>query len=203
MSNAELERWNQRFSAPDYIFGTAPNAFLAANAARLRRGQRALCVADGEGRNSVFLAELGLDVRAMDFSPNALAKARALAKERGVTVRFEQADLETWTWPVGEFDVVVAIFIQFCPPPLRARVFQSMKRALKPGGLILMQGYRPKQLEYKTGGPSQVEQLYTRELLEQEFADCASVEIEEYDREVHEGAGHGGMSALIDLVARK
>jgi SAM-dependent methyltransferase len=200
---SEFERWETRYAGPGFLFGTAPNAFLRSKAHLLKAGQRALSIADGEGRNSVFLAELGLDVRAMDFSPNALAKARALAKERGVTVRFEQADLETWTWPVGEFDVVVAIFIQFCAPPLRARVFESMQRALRPGGLILMQGYRPKQLEYKTGGPSQVELLYTRELLEKTFAGCASVEIEEYDREVHEGSGHGGMSALIDLAARK
>ncbi|MBX9842899.1 MAG: class I SAM-dependent methyltransferase [Xanthobacteraceae bacterium] len=200
---SELERWETRYAAPGYHFGKAPNAFLKGKAHLLKAGQKALSVADGEGRNSVFLAELGLDVRAMDFSPNALAKARALAEERGVTVHFERADLETWTWPAGEFDLVVAIFIQFCPPALRARVFENMKRALKPGGLILMQGYRPEQLKYKTGGPSQVEQLYTRELLEQSFADCASVEIEEYDREVHEGAGHGGMSALIDLIARK
>jgi SAM-dependent methyltransferase len=199
---SELERWETRYAAPGYHFGKEPNAFLKSQAHLLKAGQKALSIADGEGRNSVFLAELGLDVRAMDFSPNALAKARALAQERGVTVRFEQADLETWMWPAGEFDVVVAIFIQFCPPPLRARVFESMKRALKPGGLILMQGYRPKQLKYKTGGPSQVEQLYTRELLEKAFADCTSIEIAEYDREVHEGAGHGGMSALIDLVAR-
>jgi SAM-dependent methyltransferase len=200
---SELERWEARYAAPGYHFGKEPNAFLKSKAGLLEAGQKALSIADGEGRNSVFLAELGLDVLAMDFSPAALAKARALAKERGVTVRFELADLETWTWPVGELDVAVAIFIQFCPPPLRARVFESMKRALKPGGLILMQGYRPEQLRYKTGGPSQVEQLYTRNLLEQAFADCASVEIEEYDRQVHEGAGHGGMSALIDLVARR
>ena len=198
---SEFERWETRYATPGYHFGKEPNAFLKSKAHLLKAGQKALSIADGEGRNGVFLAELGLDVRAMDFSPNALAKARALAKERGVTVRFEQADLETWAWPVGEFDVVVAIFIQFLTPALRARVFESMRRALKPGGLILMQGYRPKQLEYKTGGPSQVEQLYTRELLETAFADCAFVEIEEYDREVHEGAGHGGMSALIDLVA--
>ncbi|MBX9828893.1 MAG: class I SAM-dependent methyltransferase [Xanthobacteraceae bacterium] len=200
---SELERWETRYAAPEYHFGKAPNAFLKGKAHLLNAGQKALSIADGEGRNSVFLAELGLDVRAMDFSPNALAKARALAKERGVTVRFEQADLETWRWPAGELDVVVAIFIQFCPPALRARVFENIKRALKPGGLILIQGYRPEQLKYKTGGPSQVEQLYTRELLEQAFAGCASVQIEEYDREVQEGAGHGGMSALIDLVARK
>jgi SAM-dependent methyltransferase len=200
---SEFERWETRYAAPGYHFGKAPNAFLEGKAHLLKAGQKALSIADGEGRNSVFLAELGLDVVAMDFSPTALAKARALAEERGVAVRFEQADLETWTWPVAEFDVVVAIFIQFCPPSLRARVFESMKRALKPGGLVLMQGYRPEQIKYKTGGPSRMEQLYTRALLEQSFADCAMVEIEEYDREVREGAGHGGMSALIDLVARK
>jgi SAM-dependent methyltransferase len=200
---SEFERWETRFAAPGYHFGKEPNAFLKSKAHLLKAGEKALSIADGEGRNGVFLAGLGLDVLAMDFSPAALAKAQALARERGVTARFEQADLETWTWPAGEFDVVVAIFIQFCAPPLRARVFESMKRALKPGGLILMQGYRPEQLKYKTGGPSQVEQLYTRELLENAFADCASVELEEYDREVHEGSGHGGMSALIDLVARR
>ena len=107
----------------------------------------------------------------MDFSPNALAKAQALAKERGVTIRTEQADLDTYHWPVEAFDVVAAIFFQFCAPPLRAQVFAGIKRALKPGGLLLMEGYSPKQLQYKTGGPSEVENLYTRELLEKSFAD--------------------------------
>ena len=99
--------------------------------------------------------------------------------------------------------MVVAIFFQFCAPPLRTRVFDSIKRALKPGGLLLMEGYTPKQRQYKTGGPSEVENLYTRKLLEQSFADFSSVEIREYDSEIHEGPGHGGMSALIDLVGRK
>ena len=99
--------------------------------------------------------------------------------------------------------MVVAIFFQFCAPPLRTRVFDSIKRALKPGGLLLMEGYTPKQREYKTGGPSEVENLYTRKLLEESFADFSSVEIREYDSEIHEGSGHGGMSALIDLVGRK
>jgi SAM-dependent methyltransferase len=200
---SELERWETRYAAPGYHFGTAPNAFLKSKAHLLKAGQKALSIADGEGRNGVFLAECGLDVTAFDFSPKAVTKARALAKERGVNVHFEQADLETWAWPTAAFDVVVAIFIQFCTPPVRAKVFDNMKQATKPGGLILMQGYSPKQLEYKTGGPSQVEQLYTRALLEQAFADCASVEIAEYDADVREGAGHGGMSALIDLVARR
>ena len=200
---SEFERWEKRFSGPGYHFGTEPNAFLKSKAHLLKRGQRALSIADGEGRNGVFLAEQGLDVLAMDFSPTALAKSQALAKERGVAIRTEQADLDAWQWPVEAFDVVAAIFFQFCAPPLRTRVFGNIKRALKPGGLLLMEGYTPKQREYKTGGPSEVENLYTRELLEKSFADFASVEIEEYDQDIQEGPGHGGMSALIDLVGRK
>ena len=200
---SEFERWEARFSGPEYHFGTEPNAFLKSKAGLLKPGQKALSIADGEGRNGVFLAQQGLDVLAMDFSPKALAKSRALAKERGVSIKTEQADLDTWQWPVGEFDVVVAIFFQFCPPALRTKVFANIKRALKPGGLLLMEGYRREQLKYKTGGPSEVENLYTRDLLEKEFADFAKIDIAEYDSEIHEGPGHGGMSALIDLVGRK
>jgi cyclopropane fatty-acyl-phospholipid synthase-like methyltransferase len=200
---SEFERWEARFAGPEYHFGTEPNAFLKSKAGLLKPGQKALSIADGEGRNGVFLAEQGLDVLAMDFSPTALAKSQALARQRGVTIRTEQADLDTWPWPAGAFDVVVAIFFQFCAPPLRTRVFDGIKRALKPGGLLLMEGYTPKQREYKTGGPSEEENLYTRKLLEDSFADFSSVEIREYDSEIHEGSGHGGMSALIDLVGRK
>ena len=200
---SELERWEARFAGPEYHFGTEPNAFLKSKAGLLQPGQKALSIADGEGRNGVFLAEQGLDVLAMDFSPKALAKSQALATMRGVAIKTEQADLDTWQWPVGAFDVVVAIFFQFCAPPLRAKVFVDIKRALKPGGLLLMEGYTPKQRQYKTGGPSEVENLYTRELLEKEFSDFAEIEIAEYDSEIHEGPGHGGMSALIDLVGRK
>ena len=199
----EYQRWQTRFSAPGYLFGKEPNGFLKSKASLLKRGQKALSIADGEGRNGVFMAEQGLDVLAIDFSPIALEKSQSLAKERGVAIRTELADLATWRWPVDEFDVVAAIFFQFCDPELRARVFANIKRALKPGGLLLLEGYSPKQLEYKTGGPSQVENLYTRELLEQEFKDFASIAIDEYDKVVSEGAGHGGMSALIDLVGRK
>jgi SAM-dependent methyltransferase len=200
---SELERWEARFASPGYHFGTEPNAFLKSKASLLKRGQKALSIADGEGRNGVFLAEQGLDVTAFDFSPNALAKARALAVERGVAARFEQADLYNYPWPTEAFDVVAAVFFQFAPPPERAKVFAGIKRALKPGGLLLMEGYTPKQRQYKTGGPSEVENLYTRELLEKSFADFSRIEIAEYDKDIQEGPGHGGMSALIDLVGYK
>ena len=105
MSNAELQRWNERYGAPDYIFGTAPNAFLASNASRLKRGQRALCIADGEGRNSVWLAEQGLEVTAFDFSPIGVDKARKLAASRGVKVRHDVSTVYDWSWPTAAFDL--------------------------------------------------------------------------------------------------
>jgi SAM-dependent methyltransferase len=200
---SELEHWEARFAAPDYVFGTEPNAFLRAQAHRLYPGQTALAIADGEGRNGVWLAEQGLEVLAIDFSPTAIAKARALATERGVSVRSEQADVLSWEWPHGEFDVIAAIFVQFAWPAERTRMFAGIKRALRPGGWLFLEGYRPKQLEYRTGGPSQLERLYTRDLLEAEFGDLSFLEIEEYDAELSEGSRHKGMSALIDLVGRK
>jgi SAM-dependent methyltransferase len=200
---SELARWNERFSAPGYHFGKAPNAFLESQAHLLRRGQTALSIADGEGRNGVFLAEQGLDVLSIDFSPPALAKARELAASRGVALATEQADVLNWTWPVARFDVIAAIFIQFAGAEERPRIFSGIRQALRPGGLLLMQGYRPEQLAYATGGPKQVGNLYTRALLEEAFSDFASLDIREHDDVIREGDAHCGMSALIDLVARK
>ena len=201
--NLEFTRWQARFAASGYLFGTAPSAFLKSQAHLLRKGERALAIADGEGRNGVFLAELGLDVLSVDFSPLAQEKVRKLAAARGVTLRTEQADIETWTWPEAEFDVVAAIMFQFSKPPQRAEIFAGIKRTLKPGGLLLLQGYGLKQLDYKTGGPSDPAQLYTREILQQAFGDFASLDIREYDSLLEEGTRHVGMSALIDLVGRK
>ena len=203
MSNPEFERWQTRFAAPGYLFGTAPNEFLKRHAHLLRKGEKALAVADGEGRNGVFMAEQGLDVLSVDFAPLAQEKARKLAAERGVTLRVEQVDILNWDWPAEAFDVVAAIFFQFVGPEGRDKIFAGIKKALKPGGLLLLEGYGPKQLEYKTGGPGKLENLYTRELLEKAFADFSSIEVREYDAEIDEGPGHGGPSALIDLVGRK
>ena len=199
----DFDHWQERFAGDEYRFGTEPNAFLKARAHLLRKGETALAIADGEGRNGVFLAQQGLDVLSVDFSPNAQAKARRLAAARGVTMRVEQVDIINWTWPANAFDVIAAIFFQFAGPDDRIKIFAGIKKALKPGGVLLLEGYRPKQLEYKTGGPGKIENLYTRELLEAAFADFASIDIREYDAEIHEGPGHAGLSALIDLIGRK
>ena len=199
---SEKQRWETRFRAPEYIFGKEPNAFLKAQAHRLRAGQSALSVADGEGRNGVWLAEQGLDVLTIDYSPAALAKARALAQERGVKLRTEVTDVFAWRWPKDAFDVIAAIFI-FAAPAERSAFFANLKGALKPGGLLLVQGYRPEQLKYRTGGPPDAERLYTRAILEYGFGDMAQLDISEHDSAISEGSAHVGMSALIDLVARK
>ncbi|HML08497.1 MAG TPA: class I SAM-dependent methyltransferase [Xanthobacteraceae bacterium] len=198
----DLERWEKRFGDPGYFFGKAPNAFLKAQAHRLRGLKTALTVADGGGRNGVWLAEQGLDVLAVDFSATAIAKARTLAQERGVRLLTEVADLTSWRWPTAAFDVVAAIFIHFGPAD-RPAFFRNLKNALKPGGLLLMQAYRPEQLNYRTGGPPEAERTYTRAVLEQAFADFSELEIREHDSILNEGTAHVGMSALIDLVARK
>lgn len=201
--SSEYERWENRYRVPGYAFGTEPNYFLASCKALLPRSGKALAVADGEGRNGIWLAEQGLDVLSIDFSPTAQEKARALAKQRGVSLTIAPADVHAWDYPDAAFDVVVEIFTQFSSPAERAKKWAGMRKALKPGGLLIIQGYTPKQLQYGTGGPKQVENLYTRAMLEAAFGDLRDVTIVEQELEIHEGTSHGGMSAVINLTARR
>ncbi len=201
--NEEYKRWEGRYAAAEYVFGTEPNYFLKKCKPLLPRTGRVLAVADGEGRNGVWLAEQGLDVVSIDFSPAAQAKARALAEKRGVSLTIEQADVHNWAYPEAAFDVVVEIFTQFSTPAERPKKWAGMRRALKSGGLLIVEGYTPKQIEYGTGGPRQAEHLYTRAMLEEAFGDFADVVIVQEELEIWEGDGHGGMSAVIGLTARK
>jgi SAM-dependent methyltransferase len=200
---SEYERWQTRYATADYAFGKAPNYFLSGCKPLLPKAGKALAVADGEGRNGVWLAEQGLEVTSIDFSPAAQIKARALAAERRVAVTFIEADMHTWPYPDAAFDVVVEIFTQISTPAERAVKWAGIRRALKPGGLLILQGYTPKQLDYGTGGPKAQENLYTRAMLEQAFGDFRELQIVEEERELHEGASHAGMSAVIGLTGRK
>jgi 2-polyprenyl-3-methyl-5-hydroxy-6-metoxy-1,4-benzoquinol methylase len=195
--------WDARFERDDYIFGTAPNVFLASQAARLRPGMRALCVADGEGRNSVWLAQQGLRVAAFDISPVGVRKAQALAAMPGVAVDYAVAGIDDYAWPQAAVDVVAAIFIQFAAPAERTLLFARMLDALVPGGLLLLQGYTLRQNLYRTGGPGRDDHLYTSELLRAAFAAHEILELREHDDVLAEGTQHSGMSALIDCVVRK
>ncbi|MBK8016971.1 MAG: class I SAM-dependent methyltransferase [Betaproteobacteria bacterium] len=195
--------WDERFDTSDYIFGRTANVFLTQEAHRLAPGSTVLDVACGEGRNAVWLAEQGHAVHAFDVSPLALAKARLLSQDRGVSVRWSQADVRSWTWLPETYDAIVCIFIQFASPQERSRLFEGFRTALKPGGLVLMQGYTPKQLEYRTGGPGDVAHLYTPELLRDAFREFDLLRLDAHEAVLAEGTKHVGRSALIDLVARR
>jgi cyclopropane fatty-acyl-phospholipid synthase-like methyltransferase len=195
--------WDERFSEPGYFYGTEPSQFLKREAHHLRPGRKGLSIADGEGRNSVFMAEQGMEVTAMDGSEVAIEKAKKLAEERGVQVDFKLGDLTTWAWEPEAYDIVAAIFFQFLGPEERKEVFDGLRRSLRKGGILLLHGYRPDQVDYGTGGPPNRENMYTETLLWEEFASLEVLRLEAYDAEIHEGKGHDGMSALIDLVARK
>lgn len=200
-----ISRWNQRFlSSDDYIFGKAPNAFMVRHVTpRLKPGASALALADGEGRNGAWLAQQGCDVWSVDAAPAASDKARKLAAELGVDMHVITADATEMNWDERQYDFVVGIFFQFANPQLRIQLFEGMKRATRSGGYLLIEGYGLKQLEYKTGGPDIAEHLYTLDLLRDAFADMDIEVLEEYDAELNEGSGHHGMSAVVDLVARK
>ena len=195
--------WNERYAQEEYLFGTAPNAFLAREVHRLAPTSKVLAVADGEGRNSVFLAQHGHRVIATDVSERALDKARALAERRAVEVDYRHANLADWEWPAEAFDAVVGIFIQFAGPGLRKVTFDGIHRSLKRGGLLLLEGYREEQLAYGTGGPPNIENLYTEDGLRRAFSTWEIELLDAYDAEIEEGTGHSGKSALIDLIARK
>ncbi|MDD5249342.1 MAG: class I SAM-dependent methyltransferase [Rhodocyclaceae bacterium] len=204
----EIE-WSNRYrsAGEQYLFGTEPNRFLARRGGLFQNGRTALSVADGEGRNSVWLAEQGLEVTAVEISPVAIEKARRLAAGRNVEVRFVLADMLAADWPPDElksgFDWVIGIFIQFVGPAGRARQFAAMKELTCRGGRILLHGYTPRQLEFRTGGPSAVENLYTEDMLRAAFADWEIEELVQYDDDISEGIGHKGRSAVIGLIARK
>jgi SAM-dependent methyltransferase len=198
------DRWEARYAATDgYLFGTAPNRFLVDSAAILPPHADVLCVADGEGRNGVFLATLGHKIHAVEFAPTAIAKAQRLAAQRGVTLCSEQVDVLRWTWPRETYDAVVAIFVQFVPPASRPVFFANMVAALRPGGVLIMQGYRPEQVANGTGGPSDPAQCYTEPLLRESFSALTILHLHSHDAVIEEGAAHAGQSALIDLIARK
>lgn len=198
----ELERWEARFSAPDFVFGTEPNEFLRAQAHLLPPRGKALAVADGEGRNGVWLAQQGLDVLSVDVSEVGLRKAQELAADRGVKIRTKKVELTTWAWPEHKFDVVAAIYVHF-PPEVRARMHRRMFEALKPGGILIFEAFTPAQLNYQSGGPPVVEMLYTADMLRIDFAGGEILLLEELVTELTEGKYHRGPAAVVRLILRR
>jgi cyclopropane fatty-acyl-phospholipid synthase-like methyltransferase len=196
--------WNERFDKEEFIFGKEPNEYLVEKANQyLKTGDKVLCIADGEGRNGVWLAKQGMQVVGFDASDIALAKAKQFAKDHQVEVEYSFSDTDSFIWHANIYDAVIGIFIQFADPAMRKRIFQKTYETLKPGSLFILQGYTPKQLEYKTGGPSLIEHLYTEELIRDLAQDFNILELHSYEKVLSEGPRHTGMSAILGLVAQK
>jgi hypothetical protein len=194
--------WDERYAGADYFYGTEPNDFLRQHAAAMPAAGKVLCLAEGEGRNAVFLAGLGMDVVALDQSAEGLRKTRKLAAARGVTVSTLQADLGHYSIEPASWDAIVAIWCHL-PSTLRARVHAQAVAGLKPGGCLLLEAYRPEQLRFGTGGPKDADLMPTLAQLRQELAGLQFEHLAELQRNVHEGQGHSGPSAVVQVIAHR
>ncbi|RPH67324.1 MAG: class I SAM-dependent methyltransferase [Burkholderiales bacterium] len=194
--------WNARYAASEFVYGTEPNDFLKLSLDRLPRGQPVLCLADGEGRNGVWLARQGFEVTSVDIAEEGLRKAQALAREAGVAIRTEVADLATWDLGVARWGAIVSIFVHL-PPKVRRDLHARCVRALVPGGVIVYEGYGEQQLRHGTGGPREPELLPRLDELLAEFDGCGLEHRFSGVREVYEGAFHHGEGHVNQLIARK
>jgi SAM-dependent methyltransferase len=193
--------WEARYGADDYLYGTEPNGFLRDRVAMLPVG-RTLCLAEGEGRNAVFLAEHGHTVSSVDLTEAGVAKTRRLATARGVAVDAHVGDLATFDLGTGQWDLIVSIFAHV-PPTVRRALHGRVVHALAPGGMLLLEAYTPGQLGRGTGGPAAEELTMTRTGLRDELAGLELVHAVELEREIIEGAGHTGVGAVVQIIARR
>ena len=195
-----MTSWDERYGAADYYYGTEANEFLRENCSKIRRGGDVLCLAEGEGRNAVFLAQQGFRPVAVDQSAVGLAKAERLAAARDVQIHTVLANLDAYQIEPMRWDGIVSIWCHL-PAPLRAKVHHGVVTGLKVGGVFLLEAYTPAQLAYGTGGPRSVDLLPTLEQLREELKGLEFVHALERERTVHEGGGHHGLSAVVQVVA--
>jgi SAM-dependent methyltransferase len=195
--------WDQRYEGTVYVFGQEPNMWMATNADLLKSGMTALLPGDGEGRNGVWLAERGLDVTTVDASSVGVEKARRLAAERGVDLNIQIADLREWDVPEGTFDLMVSAFLHVDPDD-RAAVHRKLARMLKPGGLLLLEGFTTDHLGYGKGGSKDTRMLFTEDKLRGDFEELLDIEhLEALKTDLPASERHGGPAAVIRLRARR
>lgn len=193
--------WDQNYAAPGYKYGTTANAFLRDQASRLPPGAQVLLPGDGEGRNGVWLAQQGHRVHAVDGSAVGVAKARALAAERGVALRIEHGELADWQPAPASADAVVLTFVHL-PPALRAQTHRRAAQALRPGGWLILEAFHPLQLNHRSGGPKDAAMLYTLASLREDFAGLQTVQAWEGEVRLDEGPGHQGLAHVTRWVGQ-
>lgn len=195
------EFWNERYSQPGFMYGTEPNDFLKAMAGRIPPGP-VLSLGEGEGRNAIYLAGLGYDVTALDQSEVGLAKLQRRAAELGLRIETRQADLAVYKVEPEAWAGIVSIFCHL-PPSIRVPLYADLKQGLRPGGIFILEAYTPDQCGRGTGGPPNPEMMLTLSELHRDLAGLEFVHARELEREVHEGAYHSGLAAVVQVVARR
>lgn len=192
--------WNERYSVDEYIYGTEANSFLAEQA-KILQGP-VLSLAEGEGRNAVFIASLGLDVCGVDSSDVALNKAQKLAKSKGLEIKTEVADLKVYQPQANYYGSVVSIFAHL-PNEIRKILYPRITESLKPGGIMVLEAYSEAQVTHNTGGPKDLDMLMTVEKIRKEFLNYEIILLREIEREVIEGTYHNGLASVVQFVGRK
>jgi hypothetical protein len=192
--------WNQRYATEEFVYGTSPNSFLVQNTHYLT--SPVLSLAEGEGRNAVYLASQGLEVLGVDGSEMGLAKAEKLAASRSLTIQTQVVDLATYLPPANTFGSVISIFAHL-PSPLRKRLYPLVEASLKPGGIIVLEAYTKEQLARNTGGPKDPDMLIGCADLAREFPNLEIILSQEIEREVIEGKFHTGLASVVQFVGRK
>lgn len=197
-----MNPWNERFQGEDYVFGTEPNVFIADMHKRLALTGNALAIAEGEGRNAVFLAREGMNVTVWDYAESGLNKANKLAEASSVEIRTELVDLGEAQWTKEQWDEIICVFGHF-PKELRTRTLEGVKTAVKPGGYFLTEVYSPYQIPYRSGGPQDPQFLYAPGDFLEAFADWRIVHFFMGEVVRQEGQGHQGLSHVIQFAGQK
>ncbi|MCB0832856.1 MAG: class I SAM-dependent methyltransferase [Bacteroidetes bacterium] len=192
--------WNERYADKEYVYGTEPNTFLAEQASLLINP--VLSLAEGEGRNAVFLATRGLTVHGVDGSEVGLAKARALAKSRGVEIQTDVVDLALFEPAANHYGSVISISAHL-PSAIRSRLYPLVEQCLKPGGILLLEAYSEAQLNRDTGGPKDPDMLMSMAKIKHEFPNFEPVVLRELEREMHEGKYHNGLACVVQFIGKK
>ncbi len=193
--------WDERYSAEEYAYGTSPNEFLVEKFSCIPKG-KVLSLAEGEGRNAVFLAKNGYAVTAVDGSLVGLKKARKLAEESGVVVEFIHADLADYDLGENKWDGIISIFNPL-PSSLRKELYKKLIAGLKKNGVFLLEAYTPDQLKHGTGGGNSVDVMQSKESLSLELAGLKFKHLYELEREVVEGIYHTGIGSVVQAIATK
>lgn len=193
--------WDERYSEPGFVYGTAPNEFLLSVVDRIPKG-RVLSLAEGEGRNGVYLASRGYEVTGVDGSAVGLGKARELATQRGVSLATIHADLGAFAIAPEQWDGIIAIYCHL-PPAIRAPLHRAAVRGLKPGGVFVLEAYSKEQLAYGTGGPPSLDMLMSLDELKEELAGLEFVHAVRLERDVREGSSHTGLASVVQILGVK